>query len=52
MSPIFDSDNVSLQLDTDSTHVVAGFELHFELLANGVERLGGTPEDVLDSLMS
>ena len=60
--PIFlsytDSDNVSLQLEIDSTHVshfpflhskLTDFELHVELLTNGVERLADTLEDVLDS---
>ena len=53
-----ESDNVPLQLETDSTDVSnkqcllhsqhADFELHFELVKNGVGRLAGILEDVLN----
>ena len=55
------SANVPLQLETASTHVSsfqvllnsqrAEFELHFELLSNGVEHLADRLEDVHDVSM-
>ena len=50
---------MSLRLETDSSHVsncplllhsqLAGFELHYEPLTSGIERLIGILEDVLDA---